>query len=575
MPTQATSNQMFQRTATFLQKRYPHFPLNIHLVHGNAAWTEQIRDIHLAGIGEDVEDGLVAHTWFLPRKRTLLAPFGVGTVDQSFLSVLQSRHFFLRLYGLGHKVVIFDEVHAYDTYMSQLFLHLLAWLRAMGTSVIVLSATLPESTRRDMVTAYLGDTEGSVNLDKAPYPRLTLVSSTQSQTLAIPKPAANSVNLTWIDAEEIDELLRRLEEQLHDGGCAAIICNTVNRAQEIYAQVKRTGLVPEQDLHLFHARMPFVWRKAVENRVLEAFGKPNRQGLSPHRPHKAIVVATQVIEQSLDLDFDFMITELAPVDLILQRIGRLHRHHRETRPPHLSAPQLVVLRPGGDLLSPDFGPTQYVYDRYILWQTWLVLDNREEIQLPDDTTELIEAVYGPFQPETRPEPLRGLLQEAYETMLADFRKNVFQAQVRLAPAPAKKGLVTRQQLALLDEDDPRVHEQLRAVTRLIGPTLNLVCLHRTPQGIFLEPDGSGPELSLENEPSRPLIRELMQRVVTVQHRGVIHRLKDKLPHSSWKKLAALRYHLPIVFEDGVYTLEDGSYKLILDRELGLCIQKEG
>ena len=96
-------------------------------------------------------------TWFLPRKRSLLAPFGVGTVDQSLISVLQTRHFFVRLFGLSHKTVIFDEVHAYDTYMSTLFQRLLAWLRAVGASVVLLSATLPAQTRRELVQAYAGN----------------------------------------------------------------------------------------------------------------------------------------------------------------------------------------------------------------------------------------------------------------------------------------------------------------------------------------------------------------------------------------------------------------------------------
>ncbi len=142
MPTMATSNQMFGRVRDFLAGRYPHDLVNVQLAHSQARWFQDVRELRLETT-EEVADGTVAvMSWFLPRKRTLLAPFGVGTVDQTFLSVLETRHFFVRVFGLSHKTVIFDEVHAYDTYMSTIFCRLLRWLRAIGTSVILLSATL-------------------------------------------------------------------------------------------------------------------------------------------------------------------------------------------------------------------------------------------------------------------------------------------------------------------------------------------------------------------------------------------------------------------------------------------------
>ena len=155
MPTQATSNQIFERTLEFLKNRYPEEKLNIHLAHGQAQWNEKMQTLKLSSLGESSESRLRAESWFLPSKRTLLAPFGVGTVDQSLMAVLQTRHFYLRIFGLADKVVIFDEVHAYDTYMTTLFERLLGWLHSMGTTVILLSATLPEQTRQRLVSAYL------------------------------------------------------------------------------------------------------------------------------------------------------------------------------------------------------------------------------------------------------------------------------------------------------------------------------------------------------------------------------------------------------------------------------------
>ncbi|MCA9879093.1 MAG: CRISPR-associated endonuclease Cas3'', partial [Thermomicrobiales bacterium] len=135
LPTQATSNQMFSRDTAFLQHRYPEEVVNTQLLHGHAALSSDFQalqengrryleeiDIPLDGNAgfDGAAPGVIAAEWFTHRKRGLLAPFGVGTIDQALLSVLQTRHFFVRLLGLAGKTVILDEVHAYDTYMSVL-----------------------------------------------------------------------------------------------------------------------------------------------------------------------------------------------------------------------------------------------------------------------------------------------------------------------------------------------------------------------------------------------------------------------------------------------------------------------
>jgi CRISPR-associated endonuclease/helicase Cas3 len=158
MPTQATSNQMYDRTVRFLQSRYPQSIVAPGLLHSQARWrVSPLNEVPLNIAGSDSKDETThVYGWFMPKKRGLLAPFAVGTVDQALLSVLLTRHFFVRLFGLGHKVIVFDEVHAYDTYMNTLFARLLEWLRAVDASVIILSATLPENTRRQLVEAYTG-----------------------------------------------------------------------------------------------------------------------------------------------------------------------------------------------------------------------------------------------------------------------------------------------------------------------------------------------------------------------------------------------------------------------------------
>ena len=103
---------------------------------------------------------------------------------------------------------------------------------------------------------------------------------------------------------------------------------------------------------------------------------------------------TQIIEQSLDLDFDLMATELAPIDLMLQRAGRLHRHERAQRLPGLHKPTLwMCLLPLGNGGAPDFGRHKFVYDEHVLLRSWLAVKDRKQIAIPAELEGLIEFVY--------------------------------------------------------------------------------------------------------------------------------------------------------------------------------------
>ena len=176
MPTQATGNAMFGRVLNdYLKRRGHQGKLNLQLVHGDAllAQTAEVSEGEIPEFNpEDIGDegDVEAQSWFTAKKRPLLAPFGVGTIDQSLLSVLQTKHWFVRLFGLAGKVVIFDEVHAYDAYMSTILERLLHWLAEVDCTVILLSATLPEAKRRALAKAYSGRDDG----EGKRYPRITL-----------------------------------------------------------------------------------------------------------------------------------------------------------------------------------------------------------------------------------------------------------------------------------------------------------------------------------------------------------------------------------------------------------------
>ncbi len=572
MPTRATSNQMHERVTAFLLSRYPAHTINFHLVHGAALLDAEQGLSQPQGIAQDnakAQGAIQAETWFLPRKRTLLAPFGVGTVDQALMSVLQTNHFFVRMFGLGQKVVVFDEVHAYDTYMSTLFQRLLGWLRSTGTSVILLSATLPEKTRAELAAAWAGKAQAAV--PPAAYPRLTLLSPNQSNAVSLPPPPTRTV---YLDRQPADPsaIAAYLDEKLSSGGCAAVVCNRVARAQEVYKAIQDRGIVAPENLILFHARFPFAWRKAIEDRVLAQFGKKGR------RPHKAIVVATQVIEQSLDLDFDLMISDLAPVDLLLQRAGRLHRHAQNdsNRPAPVRRPCLALTQPEVIDGLPSFGNDTWVYEEPILLRTWQVLHGHEQIHLPDETSALIEAVYGDGLPMDQLSPVFLVaLRKAEEKARLDRDKEILQARQRLVAAPEDEQLLTSG-IDGLEEDNPAVHQAFRAMTRLIEPGVSLICLHQTGAGLALEPDGSGAPLDLHTRPNLTMARDLLKRVVSVQNRAVVDYFIQRGSASpEWKTSSALRYHYPAIFDaNGECLLEGAGLILKLTRELGLVVLKE-
>ena len=304
LPTQATSNQMFTRIKDFLEQRYPASVVNLQLLHGHAAlsaivqslkdeYAKRTRLLDFADI-EDTEDGhpheggVVAAEWFSSGKKAILAPFGVGTVDQAMLSALQVKHFFVRMYGLTSKTVIIDEVHAYDTYMSGIIERLLVWLGALRVPVILLSATLPSSRRLRLLDAYqrFGELHQRACEDHCSqrraiadaYPRISWASPASRGARSIPVDPARrrTVQLEWVDGRlpaesEPFALGERLKRELADGGCCVVICNTVRRAQQVYTALK--PYFPATELDLFHARYLLKDRAKREKRALDQFSK--------------------------------------------------------------------------------------------------------------------------------------------------------------------------------------------------------------------------------------------------------------------------------------------------------------
>lgn len=612
LPTQATSNQMFGRVEKFLENRFENGKINLQLQHGHSSLSSEfdtlkenfhnIQGVYEECSGSDCVPHVVAAEWFTYRKRGLLAPFGVGTIDQALMAVLQTKHIFVRLFGLAHKTIIIDEVHAYDAYMSTLLERLLEWLAALGSPVILLSATLPIERRNKLIEAYQkGLGVGTSDIQTAAYPRISyatdstlkvkhIKSSAKKQTLQLEKNdeilVSDSETLNKID----ENFVKNLKEKLKEGGCVAIICNTVKRSQSIYEALSKDVFfqgIDEIDglpkLNLLHSRFRFCDRDDIEKNVRIRFGKPGdkikvkKDGeddeIEVKRPHCAVLVATQIIEQSLDIDFDLMISDLAPIDLLLQRAGRLHRHER-TRPLTLEVPKLwVIEQKVNDLGLPNF-ENSIVYDKHILLRTWLCLQDSKPIEIPKDVENLIEQVYN-F--EKMPENLDESLLSFWQTTLADCLKSLESdddsAKNRIIKPPSYSSHLSGIFANNLEEDSPEIHQSLQAVTRLTEPTASVICLWEKGGKDYVD-EGSTEEINLNKKPYLEQTKELLRRSLTISNKSVVFEFLNEEAPKGWTESALLRRHRIIKFDEN-RTCRKFGHIFTLHKDLGLKITKEG
>ncbi|MFZ5824077.1 MAG: CRISPR-associated helicase Cas3' [Bacillota bacterium] len=498
LPTAATANQMFTRVQELMAQHDPDAAEGVRLVHGMSWLIDELSPEEPPEVDEGAESEEAAERaldWFRPTKRSLLAPDGVGTVDQALKGALHVRFGFLRLLGLTGKVLIIDEVHAYDPYMSEILVRLLQWCRSLEIPVILLSATLPADRRISLIRAY--DPEAALPQHRhGGYPLITLVyPGTRVEEVPVSRVhqhANVTLHLHRGLLGESERVAHLAADQALAGGCVAVIANTVNSAQAIYRALKRLDLPPDLILRLFHARFPAGRRQEIEAEVLTYFDKRSLLPLEDpnwkERPKRAILVATQVVEQSLDLDFDTMITELAPIDLLLQRTGRLHRHRRPGRD---GQPVLHVLLPheGAD----GFGAT--VYEPYFLMRTLQVLEKDQVWQLPALIRQLVEDVYAP--PADGPSDVT--LGQAYQAYLAGRKTDVQMADSFLLKAPSTRAFDAWLRTLAPQEDDEAVSSYLHAKTRKGDDSVRLLVVGDEPWQTVL---------GQRRSPGRDLLREI-------------------------------------------------------------------
>lgn len=426
LPTMATANAMYQRLGKVYSRFYQldNNQPSLILAHGARELSESFQESLILSeqslhdsdyqTGKNEADQELSATaycnaWLADsRKKALLADVGVGTLDQALLAVLPARHQSLRLLGLGRKVLLVDEVHAYDSYMQKLLNALLEAHARQGGSVILLSATLPQMMREELVAAFhqgLSD-EPPKLLKEKEYP------------LATHTPAIAEIETVLDTREEVKRtvkverlatelaVLDKIKQAANAGLCVCWIRNTVKSARQSYQDLLAAGIEAEY-LSLFHSRFAMGDRQIIEKQTLDRFGNES----TPEQRKGQILVATQVVEQSLDLDFDLMISDLAPIDLLIQRAGRLKRHVRDQQGTRLTetgakdqrgVAVLMLFSPEPvdnateDWLKPDHAGTQAVYPHVgQLWLTAKLLLAKAENQftMPEDARKLIEGVY--------------------------------------------------------------------------------------------------------------------------------------------------------------------------------------
>ena len=618
LPTQATSNQMFGRVKDFLGERFDKGIVNLQLTHGHSSLSAEfdtlkdgfknIRDIYEECSGDECVPHVVAAEWFTYRKRGLLAPFGVGTIDQALMAVLQTKHVFVRLFGLAHKTVIIDEVHAYDAYMSTLLERLLEWLAALGSPVILLSATLPKNRRNALIEAYQRGlkaetpTQISVSTEaetctlvsveetsEDKYPRISyatdstikvrhIKSSTKTQTLHIKK----------VDENFIADVKAKLENK---SGCVAIICNTVKRSQDIYEQLSKIECFQGNDeidglpkLDLIHSRFRFCDRDAIEKRVRIRFGKEGEKvrvtengkevEKTVKRPDFAVLVSTQIIEQSLDIDFDLMISDLAPIDLLLQRAGRLHRHDRK-RPSEFKPATLWIIEPKIKANGlPNF-ENSIVYDDHILLRTWLELNKKkyQKIEIPTEIEDLIEAIYDLKKSvENLSDELKDFWKTSLENCLKAISDNNSQAEDRYIKRPGYSRHISGIFANNLEEDSPEIHKTLQAVTRLTEPTVTVICLWEKDGKVFLD-ENFAREINISKKPYLEQTKELLRYSLSISNKSVVFKFFAEEVPKGWEESALLRHHRIFKF-DANRNCEKFGHIFRLDEKLGLTITKQ-
>ena len=421
LPTQATSNRIHQRVSEFLNRCGGNTSRLI--LSGSWLIDDKITFPHQEGFGSDFRS---ARDWFASSKRALLAPFGVGTIDQALMAVIAVRHFFIRYFALAGKVVVIDEVHSYDVYSGTLVTALVDALRQLGCTVIILSATLTRERRLQLLASSTDNQTELANSDAFPLITGNTSAGAIRSCPIDPPPAKPPIAIRFRSESETRIAAVNAAEA---GACVLWICNTVDRAIATREALASGLRADRATVGLLHSSFPFFEREAHETHWLDSLGKDRT-----HRPKGCLLISTQIVEQSVDIDADLIISEMAPTDMLFQRLGRMWRHwiNGEARP-GFPQPEFWILEettPWDQIKSQldsreirrALGKKAWVYQPYVLLRSLEVWHASSQVTLPTDIRPWLEETY-----VSRVEVECPAWQELHSIMIRQKEKHLGQA----------------------------------------------------------------------------------------------------------------------------------------------------
>lgn len=567
LPTQATANGLFPRLRSWAEAQSEETVHAIRLAHGMAEMNDEYRQLFhgTARTAEDEDVSLIVHEWFSGRKQALLADFVIGTVDQLLMAGLKQKHLMLRHLGLAGKVIVIDECHAYDAYMNRYLDRALTWLGAYHTPVILLSATLPGKRRLELIEAYARhkvDRNTAVSVEKnLGYPLLTSINGHEVEQAVINADVPEkSVSIEQMNEEEAIAALRRVMEA---GGCAGVILNTVSAAQR--AARKLREVFADAEVLVFHSRFIAPDRAETECELMRRIGKHS----TPETRRRLIVVGTQVLEQSLDIDFDLLITELCPMDLLLQRMGRLQRHNR-VRPNGLITPLCGILEAGKG--------SESIYGEWLLYRTRSLL--QKEAVLPRDIPWLVQHTYAELTDTERSIA-------AVETMWDEYQLSIKKKKSKAAAFTVGKPEPDTTLDGWLNTLVSDSEEGGQAAVRDIDDTIYVLLMQLTDEGKirFLPWQNDGHPVAGDRIPSdhesrliarqRVALPAVLSRGRTTYEKTMNQLLEmDRQYCAEWQQAPLLREERVLLLDEQ-NTIELNGYRITYTREDGLQYNKEG
>lgn len=546
LPTQATANAMLKRLEEIADKLFEG-GANVVLAHGKGDLNPDFKNILANSLltAQGSEEARVQCSEWLgaSKKRAFLGQVGVCTIDQVLLSVLPVRHQFVRGFGVQKSILIVDEVHAYDSYMYELLTAVLKRQKQAVGSVILLSATLPHHQKAKLLQSW-----GVQSEQKNPaYPLVTHASANLVLPFELPdseQTAERIVNIETWQAEQLvlsPEQLEEIAQTAEQGAKVAVICNLVADAQNIAQQLAALTTIP---VDLFHSRFRFIDRQKIEQNITGYYGKHEKDRALGGR----ILVATQVVEQSLDLDFDWMLTQLCPVDLLFQRLGRLHRHQRDNRPPGFEQPRCVVIVPTTEAV---YGDTRYVYQNLrALWRTEQFLKNKEIIFKSNQEDLKTYTAYRDWIEKVYCEEAWGDEPEVVEKAYQKYSDEVVDVQRMIA------NMIIKRKVEEIKSDES---DKAGSLTRDGEMSITVILIVKKQDKFF----------TLDNVDLESLEKWQYWEAISLNSVSVTQRWQDQLPKADTR---GLRF-LPMLFEKEQWVSRLGKVTFIYCKEAGLTITK--